>query len=84
MRDLIRAHRGRVTVVAVIEPEGGALPAHAAIDAEREPGVPVLVDADGSLAKMVGVYSSPQAVIVDTRGALYYRGNDNLARYCTG
>jgi len=44
----------------------------------------VLVDADGSLAKMVGVYSSPQAVIVDTRGALYYRGNDNLARYCTG
>jgi hypothetical protein len=32
---------------------------------------------------MVGVYSSPQAVVVTAAGALYYRGNYNLARYCT-
>lgn len=83
VRDLIRTHRGRVTIVAVIEPEGGPVQAHAVANAERELGVPVLLDADGSLAKMVGVYSSPQAVVVTAAGELYYRGNYNLARYCT-
>jgi len=83
VRDLIRTHRGRVTIVAVIEPEGGPVQARAVANAERELGVPVLLDADGSLAKMVGVYSSPQAVVVTAAGALYYRGNYNLARYCT-
>jgi hypothetical protein len=52
-------------------------------DTERELGVPVIHDADGSLARRVGVYSSPQAVILTADGALYYRGNYNLARYCT-
>jgi hypothetical protein len=42
-----------------------------------------VLDADGSLAKRVGIYSSPQAVVVTAAGALYYRGNYNLARYCT-
>ena len=83
VRDLIKAYRGRVTIVAVIEPEGGPVSPRAVANAERELGVPVLLDADGSLAKYVGVYSSPQAVIVTPAGALYYRGNYNLARYCT-
>ena len=83
VRDLIRAHRGRVTIVAVIEPEGGPVSPRAVANAERDLGVPVLLDADGSLAKYVGVYSSPQAVVVTPAGALYFRGNYNLARYCT-
>jgi hypothetical protein len=83
VRDLIRAHRGELTIVAVVEPEGGAVSPRAVANAERELGVPVLLDADGSLAKQVGVYSSPQAVLVQGNGALYYRGNYNLARYCT-
>lgn len=83
VRDLIRARRGQVTIVAVIEPEGSIVSPRAVADAERDLGVPVLLDADGSLARMVGVYSSPQAVIATAAGALYYRGNYNLARYCT-
>jgi hypothetical protein len=83
VRDLIRAHRGQLTIVAVIEPEGATVSPRAVANAERELGVPVLLDADGSLAKRVGVYSSPQAVLVQGGGALYYRGNYNLARYCT-
>jgi hypothetical protein len=83
VRDLIRAHQGRVTIVAVIEPEGGPVAASAVATAERELGVPVLLDADGAIATRVGVYSSPQAVIVAPTGSLYYRGNSNLARYCT-
>jgi hypothetical protein len=83
VRDLIRAHRADATFVAIIEPEGGTLSDHAVADVARDLGVPAVLDADGSLARAAGVYSSPQAVIVAIGGALYYRGNYNLARYCT-
>lgn len=43
--------------------------------------VPVLFDT--SLATTCGVYSTPQAVIIDTSHSLYYRGNYNKSRYCT-
>jgi thioredoxin-related protein len=43
--------------------------------------IPVLFDA--SLAKSCGVYSTPQAVLLDARHTLYYRGNYNQSRYCT-
>lgn len=43
--------------------------------------VPVLLDT--SLASTCGVYSTPQAVILDSDRLLYYRGNYNKTRYCT-
>ncbi|WP_342648591.1 redoxin domain-containing protein [Mucilaginibacter sp. CSA2-8R] len=43
--------------------------------------VPVIDDAP--LAKSCGVYSTPQAAIIDVQGKLYYRGNYNTTRYCT-
>jgi hypothetical protein len=43
--------------------------------------VPVLFDK--SIAQACGVYSTPQAVIIDSDGKLYYRGNYNKSRYCT-
>ncbi len=43
--------------------------------------LPVLFDA--SLATACGVYSTPQAVILDGRHSLYYRGNYNSSRYCS-
>ncbi|MCW3106323.1 MAG: hypothetical protein JWQ09_829, partial [Segetibacter sp.] len=43
--------------------------------------VPVLFDS--SLAVACGVYSTPQAVILDADNRLYYRGNYNRSRYCT-
>jgi hypothetical protein len=46
-------------------------------------GFPVPVYFDEQLAGVCGVYSTPQAVIVDTAGNLYYRGNFNKSRYCT-
>lgn len=45
--------------------------------------IPVIADPEKKLAKACGVYSSPQAVIIDNDGKLYYRGNYNKARYCT-
>ena len=38
---------------------------------------------DSSLAASCGVYSTPQAVLLDQEHKLYYRGNYNSSRYCT-
>jgi hypothetical protein len=43
--------------------------------------VPVLFDK--SLATSCGVYSTPQAALIDADNKLYYRGNYNRSRYCT-
>jgi thiol-disulfide isomerase/thioredoxin len=42
--------------------------------------VPVLFDK--SIADSCGVFSTPQAVILDVNHNLYYRGNYNRSRYC--
>jgi peroxiredoxin len=43
--------------------------------------IPVLFDT--SIATLCGVYSTPQAVLIDQDKTLYYRGNYNKSRYCT-
>ncbi|MCW3126872.1 MAG: hypothetical protein JWO03_2530 [Bacteroidetes bacterium] len=43
--------------------------------------VPVL--SDQSIAASCGVYSTPQAALIDGDRTLYYRGNYNRSRYCT-
>ncbi|WP_121201004.1 DUF6436 domain-containing protein [Mucilaginibacter gracilis] len=42
--------------------------------------IPVLFNA--SIARACGVYSTPQAVLINTHHNLYYRGNYNRSRYC--
>lgn len=43
----------------------------------------IVVDNEGSISKACGVYSTPQAAIIDYNGKLFYRGNYNRTRYCT-
>jgi hypothetical protein len=43
--------------------------------------LPVIFDT--TLAAACGVYSTPQAVIIDANQTLYFRGNYNKSRYCT-
>lgn len=45
--------------------------------------VGIVADDNGTIAEACGVYSTPQAAIIDKDGNLYYRGNYNTARYCT-
>ncbi len=45
--------------------------------------IPVFVDRESRFAQACGVYATPQAIIIDGTGKLYYRGNYNRARYCT-
>jgi hypothetical protein len=41
------------------------------------------VSFDPALAVSCGVYSTPQAALLDNQHHLYYRGNYNSSRYCT-
>lgn len=45
--------------------------------------VPIIVDSDEHLAKACGVYSTPQAALIQYNNELYFRGNYNRSRYCT-
>jgi hypothetical protein len=44
---------------------------------------PITVLADSAVAAACGVYSTPQAVLLDANRHLFYRGNYNSSRYCT-
>lgn len=44
---------------------------------------PIPVLTDSAVAAACGVYSTPQAVLLDANGQLFYRGNYNKSRYCT-
>lgn len=46
-------------------------------------GIEVPVYFDSTIAAACGVYSTPQAVLLDAGHKLYYKGNYNKARYCT-
>jgi hypothetical protein len=54
-----------------------------AAEIHRKLNLSIPVWSDPDLASQCGVYSTPQAVIIDARHQLYYRGNYNRSRYCT-
>jgi len=43
----------------------------------------IIQDLNSEFAVATGVYSTPQAVIINKDRSLYFRGNYNKARYCT-
>lgn len=77
---LKKQFEGHVKIYAVI-------PAYADFEYAKEmiddAGVIIIQDKDDSLASTCGVYATPQAVIIDNQGKLFYRGNYNRTRYCT-
>jgi competence CoiA-like predicted nuclease len=45
--------------------------------------IEVKFDTNNRMAKILGVFSTPQAVLLDADGKLIYRGNYNQNRYCS-
>jgi hypothetical protein len=80
VRGLEARFRREVIVVAVLT-EGDPAAMRAAYGL-LPLGLPSYVDADHRLADAVGVYSTPQAAVLDGAGRLFYQGNYNLTRYC--
>jgi len=56
---------------------------YTAKDIQDKFGIDVPVSFDTTVAASCGVYSTPQAVLIDTNQQLYYRGNYNRSRYCS-
>jgi hypothetical protein len=55
---------------------------YSAEDIQQKFGLEIPVRFDKELARTCGVYSTPQAVIIEANRQLYYRGNYNKTRYC--
>ena len=56
---------------------------YTAIEMQHKFDVTIPVLFDSSVAAACGVYSTPQAVIIDSNQQLFYRGNYNRSRYCS-
>lgn len=56
---------------------------YTAVQLQDKFGITIPIVFDAALADSCGVYSTPQAVIIDKGQQLYYRGNYNRTRYCT-
>ena len=82
VRALIRRHHRNVRFIAVLQGEGGARRLAGSFR-KLDLGIESIVDEHGEIARLTGVYATPQAALIDPNGRLYYRGNYNLTRYCT-
>jgi hypothetical protein len=56
--------------------------AYTAKEIQDKFGLSIPVSFDSAIAVACGVYSTPQAVIIDANHKLFYRGNYNRTRYC--
>jgi len=80
LRSLERKYGARARGVLVLEGESRDEAEESF--AELGWGVAHVADLDGAIAEQLGVYSTPQVVILDANGAIAFRGNYNSSRYC--
>jgi hypothetical protein len=71
----------RVDFVTALQTSASSEKARAQF-AKMHLAMPVVIDRHGALGAALGVYSTPQAAILDAQGTLYFRGNYNRSRYC--
>lgn len=83
IRYLIRRYGAQVQFVAVLQVEEGDGATALEEFRELELDMEVVIDTTGGIADQCGVYSTPQAVVLDRNFRLYYRGNYNISRYCS-
>lgn len=81
-RDLIHSYGDDMDCYVIVQETKSGIK-RADLDYLEKLGVQIIVDQDKSIANSVGVYSTPQIVLLDEKNKLYYRGNYNLSRYCT-
>jgi hypothetical protein len=78
-RSLAKKYAGKISFAVVVLNNQ----AYTAKQIQNNFGLDVPVSFDSTLAASCGVYSTPQAVLLDAARHLYYRGNYNKSRYCT-
>jgi thiol-disulfide isomerase/thioredoxin len=79
IESLVKKYGDKMTFVIVVI---GKDPKYTEQDIQDKFDLTVPVLFDKSIADSCGVFSTPQAVILDVNRKLYYRGNYNRSRYC--
>jgi hypothetical protein len=79
IKSLIRNYSDSVELIIIVPDQ------YSLSKAKKEFGenLDYFVDTKQALAESVGVYSTPQAAIINRNNELFFRGNYNLSRYCT-
>jgi hypothetical protein len=77
---LVKHYSNKVSFAVVVMSKDTT---YTADDIQQKFGLTIPVLFDQSIAAACGVYSTPQAVLLDAGHKLYYRGNYNKSRYCT-
>lgn len=80
IQTLVEKYKTKINFVVVVLSKDSSYTEN---DIQDKFDLTVPVSFDQSLAQKCGVYSTPQAVILDANQQLYYRGNYNKSRYCT-
>jgi thioredoxin-related protein len=78
VKSLIRQFGDSVSMYVVVPSQQDLSKAQKEFDGQN-----FIVDKNNNIANTCGVYSTPQAAIIDHEGKLFYRGNYNRSRYCT-
>ena len=78
-QSLVREHSDDIRFIVVVMSDK----VYSTENIQSKIGLKIPVIFDQSLAAQCGVYSTPQAAIMDKNQLLYYRGNYNSSRYCT-
>lgn len=81
IRALVRRYANRVHFVALVQGSDDPDALRIAFAGWDLP-MQVVPDPGGRLATELGVYSTPQAVVVTHERRLFFRGNYNTTRYC--
>lgn len=78
---LLKTYGQQLTFIAVIQTDDANAGEH--FEQKYKLHIPVVQDSAKKIAAAYGVYATPQAVILNKNGSIYYRGNYNRSRYCT-
>ncbi|MDH5366730.1 MAG: redoxin domain-containing protein [Cyclobacteriaceae bacterium] len=79
---LVRKYSKQVQFIAIIQTQDKDVEQINWFKNKYDLGIPTLIDPNGDLANVLGVYSTPQAVLIKNN-RVYYKGNYNKARFCT-
>jgi len=77
-RKLYRSYQDKVRFYAIIENEFEGIDKY--FDKQN---IKIVLDTSKKVANELGVYATPQLVILDKKQKIYYKGNFNKSRYCT-
>ncbi len=80
-QSLVHRFSDRIKFIAVISTPSDDESEIEAFRKKYDLGITTIIDHDGIIAGSLGVYSTPQAVLL-TKNQLFYKGNYNKARFC--